>query len=30
MKLNKMTIDDVVTIGVLAGTNAGFTQETAT
>lgn len=30
MKLNKMTLAAVVTIGVLAGTNAGFTQETAT
>ena len=26
MKLNKMTLAAVVTIGVLAGTNAGFTQ----
>ncbi len=30
MKLNKMTLAAVVTIGVLAGTNAGFSQETAT
>ncbi len=30
MRLNKMTLAAVVTIGVLAGTNAGFTQETAT
>ncbi len=30
MKLNKMTLAAVVTIGVLAGTNAGFTQDTAT
>lgn len=30
MKLNKMTLAAVVTFGVLAGTNAGFTQETAT
>jgi len=30
MKLNKMTLAAVVTLGVLAGTNAGFTQETAT
>lgn len=30
MKLNKMTLAAVVTIGVLAGTHAGFTQETAT
>ena len=30
MKLNKMTLAAVVTIGVLAGTNAGFTQETTT
>ena len=30
MKLNKMTLAAVVTIGVLAGTNAGFAQETAT
>ncbi len=30
MKLNKMTLAAVVAIGVLAGTNAGFTQETAT
>ncbi len=28
MKLNKMTIAAVVTIGVLAGANAGFSQET--
>ncbi len=28
MKLNKMTLAAVVTIGVLAGTNAGFAQET--
>ncbi len=30
MKLNKMTLAAVVTFGVLAGTNAGFSQETAT
>ena len=30
MKLNKMTLAAVVTLGVLASTNAGFTQETAT
>ncbi len=30
MKLNKMTLAAVVTIGVLAGTNAGFSEETAT
>ena len=27
MKLNKMTLAAVVTIGVLAGTNAGYSQE---
>ena len=30
MKLNKLTLAAVVTIGVLAGTNAGFSQETTT
>ncbi len=30
MRLNKMTLAAVVTLGVLASTNAGFTQETAT
>ncbi len=30
MKINKMTLAAVLTLGVMAGTNAGFTQETAT
>lgn len=30
MKLNKMTLAAIVTMGLLAGTNAGFSQETAT
>lgn len=30
MKLNKMTLAAVLTFGLLASTNAGFTQETAT
>ena len=29
MKINKMTLAAIVTIGLLAGTNAGFTEETA-
>ena len=30
MKLNKMTLAAIVTLGVMAGTNAGFTQEATT
>ena len=30
MKINKMTLAAIVTIGILAGTNAGFTQEAIT
>ena len=30
MKLNKLTLAAVITIGVMASTNAGFSQETAT
>ncbi|MBQ3641334.1 S-layer homology domain-containing protein, partial [bacterium] len=30
MKLNKMTLAAILTMGLLASTNAGFTQETAT
>ena len=30
MKLNKMTLAAIVTFGVMAGTNAGFTQEATT